>query len=365
MAERPLHIGVDARELLGHPTGVGRFLLGLLGAWSDAATMSHTFTLFVPGAPPPSVASLGDRFVVAVEPAPHAGTWWEQVRLPRAAVRAGIDVLFSPGYTAPLRLSCPSVVAIHDVSFFAHPEWFAWREGLRRRWLTRAGARRASLVVTLTEFSAREIERWLGVPRERIRLAPPGAPTVAPRADASPREPVVLFVGSLFNRRRIPDLLRGFAQVAARVPDARLVLVGDNRTHPPIDPLALAADLGLGGRVEWRAYVSDEALEDLYWAARVFVFLSEYEGFAMTPLEALAHNVPPVLLDTPVAREVYGDAAWLVSMDTLVAGLVDLLTDENARSRVLAEGRRRLATYTWARAAATVRAALEHAADVP
>ena len=134
----------------------------------------------------------------------------------------------------------------------------------------------------------------------RIRLAPPGAPTVTPLREApGTREPLVLFVGSLFNRRRIPDLLSGFARAAQRVPDARLVLVGDNRTHPPIDPTAIAASLGLAARVDWQSYVTDDALELLYDTARVFAFLSDYEGFAMTPLEALAHGVPSVLLDTP------------------------------------------------------------------
>src|SRR6185295_3606523 len=103
-----------------------------------------------------------------------------------------------------------------------------------------------------------------------------------------------LFVGSLFNRRRLPDMLHAFKLTLARVPEARLILVGDNRTHPHIDPLTLAAALGVSAQVEWRAYVPEEELEALYDRAKVFLFLSEYEGFAMTPLEALAHGVPPV-----------------------------------------------------------------------
>jgi len=237
---------------------------------------------------------------------------------------------------------------------------------MRRRSLTRAAARRARVVITISEFSAREIVRWLGVPRERIRLAPPGAARIS-RGEAAARDPIVLFVGSLFNRRRIPELLRGFAIVARRVPDARLVLVGDNRTTPPIDPGAIARELGIGTKVEWRSYVPDEELDRLYWRARAFVFLSEYEGFAMTPLEALAHDVPSVLLDTPVAREVYGSAARFVTetpggVVPLADALIELLTDDGARAKLLEEGRRLLNKYSWAQTATTVRQALEDAA---
>ena len=87
--------------------------------------------------------------------------------LPRLVRNGKADVLFSPGYTAPLFAGVPMVVAIHDVSFAAHPEWFGWREGLRRRMLTRLSARRAARVLTISEFSKREIVTRLGVARRK------------------------------------------------------------------------------------------------------------------------------------------------------------------------------------------------------
>jgi glycosyltransferase involved in cell wall biosynthesis len=363
--ERALNIGIDARELCGHPTGVGRYLSGLLDVWATDPALPHRFTLVSPVPFGPSPDWPRDRISVLVDPASEAGTLWEQTRLPRIARQKRMDVWFSPGYTAPLRVPCPSVVAIHDLSFFAHPEWFNWREGLRRRWLTRASARRARIVITISEFSRREIERWLGVPPDRVRLAQPGAPAMAARrVNAAEREPMVLFVGSLFNRRGIARLVRAFAGVALHVPGSTLVLVGDNRTNPVVDPLALARDLGIGDRVEWRAYVAEDELERLYGRARVFAFLSEYEGFAMTPLEALAHDVPSVLLDTPVAREVYGPAArYVTTADrALETALVELLTDERARASLLQHGRSLLTGYSWQRSADVVRQALEDAA---
>jgi glycosyltransferase involved in cell wall biosynthesis len=371
-----LHIGVDARELLGQPTGVGRFLARVLQAWSESPQFRHRVSLFLPAPAPDWAARLGSHFTLVVDsrdPATGAssgppqsqsrGTVWEQTRLPRLAARTNVDVLFCAGYTAPLWPSCPTVVVVHDVSFFAHPEWFAWRERRRRQWITRASARRAAVVITVSQFSADEMRKWLGVSSDRVRVIRHGSPDISP-GHAAARGPVVLFVGSIFNRRHLPEMIAAFASVVTRVPGARLVLVGDNRTTPRQDPIALASAAGISASVEWRRYVDDEELNRLYEQARVFLFLSDYEGFAMTPLEALAHGAPSVLLDTPVAREVYGSAARYVSADTdrIADALVNLLTDEATRARLLADGEQLLRQSTWPHTAAEVLAAIEGAA---
>lgn len=346
MAEPSLHIGVDGRELAGRPTGVGRYLDEVLKAWRQSSHWPHRLTIFTPG------------------PSENAGTWWEQRRLPQLMNRAQIDVLFAPAYTAPILTRCPTVLAVHDVSFFAHPEWFGRREGLRRRLLTKAAARRARFVVTLSEFSATEIVRYVDVPRDRIVLAPPAAAVPAAR-HSNRAAATVLFVGSLFTRRRIPLLIEGFAKALERQPDARLVLVGENRTTPLIDPRAIARRLGVADHVTWLDYVPEDQLEDLYRSASVCVYLSEYEGFGMPPLEALARGVPPVLLDTRVGREVYGDVASFCDPTPASIGsaLAALLSDERLRADRLGRGAALLSRFTWPKTAAILRQTLERAAS--
>jgi len=359
----PVTIAIDARELAGHPTGVGRYLAGVLTQWA-ADRLPHRLRLILHAPPPAWILQLPLDLQVDVVPAAVAGTWWEQTVLPDAIHRSGADVLLAPAYTAPLRSPCPTVLIVHDVSFCAQPSGFRWREGLRRRWLTRASAKRAAAVVTVSAFSADEISRYLGVPRAGVRIAPQGAPAWSGGPPALDREPLVLSVGTLFTRRHVPTLLEAFAQVAARVPGARLVLVGGNKTHPHIDPEALAATLGIADAVTWHTYVADDALDALYRRARAFAFLSDYEGFAMTPMEAAARGVPSVLLDTAVAREVYGDGATRVPLSTpaVASALTALLTDPAAHVAATAAARDRLAHYTWQRTAAVLRTALEDAA---
>src|ERR1019366_3692375 len=128
-------------------------------------TRAHSFVLYTPESL--SIRLDARRFPTRLVPrAP--GLWWEQVRLPRVAAADHLDVFFAPAYTAPLALGVPTAVTIHDVSFVAHPEWFTTREGLQRRWLTRLAARKARAVLTVSNFSRRELMEHLGVPAARI-----------------------------------------------------------------------------------------------------------------------------------------------------------------------------------------------------
>ena len=355
-----MRIGIDARELAGHATGVGRYLAGLLREWSAAPDLRHEFLLY--GTAEPPIRLDPRRFHQRTIPG-AAGTWWEQTQLPQALKQDHLDVFFAPAYTAPLRLTIPSVLTIHDVSYTAHPEWFTMREGVRRRWLTRQSAMRARAIVTVSQFSRREIVEHLQVPESRIHVIPQGIdrPRVARGSGDQGR---ILFVGSILNRRHVPDLIRAVHRLARTRPDVTLDIVGDDRSFPPEDVAGQIRNLELENRVRWHRYVTDEQLLDLYTRARAFAFLSEYEGLGMTPLEALACNVPPVLYDTAVARESCGEAALFVppgNQAALLTALETALFDEPARRGLLAAAPAALARYEWPRAARETLALIESA----
>lgn len=358
-----MRIGIDARELCGRATGVGRYLGGLLAEWADEErARAHEFVLYAPE--PVALPLDARRFVVRIIPG-APGTWWEQVRLPKAAADDHLDVFFAPGYTAPLRLRTPTVVAIHDLSFVAHPEWFRPREGIRRRLLTRRSAERARAVITISSFSRQELMEQLGVPAARIHVIPPGINRVGGSGRSKPAEYRVLYVGSILNRRHVTDLVKAFGRVARAHADASLDIVGDNRSHPHEDlPRAIAAEQ-VDGRIRWHQHISDEDLRALYGDARAFAFLSEYEGLGMTPLEALAAGVPPVVGDTLVARESCGDAALYVGVQDIgaIARALELaLFDEPTRARLLAAAPATLEKYNWRRSAREALAVIEGAA---
>jgi glycosyltransferase involved in cell wall biosynthesis len=345
-----MRIAIDARELAGRPTGVGRYLAELLRAWDAIpGALAHEFVLCAASlvALPPLT-----QLRVTHATAPGRGPWWEQRVLPRLVAQAGADVLFAPAYSGPLFPGAPMVVTIHDVSFAAHPEWFAAREGFRRRLTTRLAARRARRVLTVSDFSKREIVRCCGIDPSKIDVVYSGATRLAATGATAvpPTRPTVLYVGSVFARRHVPELIDGFGRLARRRPDVALEIVGDNRSRPPLDLAALAHTAAPDGRIRVRDYVSDAELATLYRQASAFAFLSEYEGFGLTPLDALAAGVPIVVLDTEVAREIYGPAAIYVSGPDAAlvdAALDQALFDASARTRVLEAAPLVLERYSW------------------
>jgi glycosyltransferase involved in cell wall biosynthesis len=168
----------------------------------------------------------------------------------------------------------------------------------------------------------------------------------------------------VFTRRHVVDLIRAFAPIARERADASLDIVGDNRSYPRENLRATIAAEGVEAQVQWHEYVSDEALAALYARARAFAFLSEYEGFGLTPLEALARGIPPVLLDTPSARETCGEAAVYVqagNLGAITAAIRTGLFDEEARARILAAAPAQLEKFRWPRAAAETLAVIERA----
>ena len=366
-------IAVDARELCGHRTGVGRYLGELLHQWAtDPAATRHTWRLYAHDAP-----VVPEAFRDAVHVVPGAGgTQWEQWHLARAVAADAPDVLFSPAYTMPCLVRCPRVVAIHDMSFAAHPEWFSWREGWRRRVLTRWSARHAERVLTISAFSRREILRWTGCAEDRVVVTPLGTPTVVTSvADVTApadKAPSILYVGSIFVRRHVDALIAAFLRhVAPQHPTATLDIIGENRMPAgvPICADLDAAPASARTRVRIRSFVDEGSLRDAYAAASVFAFLSDYEGFGLTPLEAMAYGAVPVVLETEVSREVYGEAARRIApgdrlVDDLGAALLELLTSDDARHRIRQEAPRTLARYRWSQTAAVTLQVLEEVARV-
>lgn len=367
-----MRIGIDGREFLEHRTGVGRYLGSLCEQWLRLKCGQHEFVIYSP-LPGDDLSALGPPFTEKTSGLFHhqsvagrPGTWWEQIQLPLAVHRDQIDVFFAPAYSAPIQLSIPYVITMHDVSFAAHPEWFRWREGLRRRLLASHAMTHAKAVITVSNFSKTEIIRCFDVPAEQVHVIHHGSPPELSSVSAYEiPTPLILYVGSIFNRRNLPTLIKAFAKVQAVIPDAQLAIVGANHTYPKQDLETIVDQNDVGNQVNLYEYVTDNKLSTLYRQARVFVFLSEYEGFGLPPLEALSVGVPIILGDTAVAREIYGDASLFVPHTNVAAvaeTITTLLGNNAVRSRQQSRASELLPSFSWERSAQNTLAVLENAA---
>ena len=369
-------IGVDARELQGRPTGTGRYLRSLLRRWTEDGTEDR-FVAYFNGAPPddPLLRRPG-VLLRSLTTVPVHSLAWQEWRLPPAVERDRVQVFFSPAYTCPLRLTIPRVTAVHDLSFFSLPDDFSWREALRRRVFTGLSIGASKRILACSAFTRREITSRFPDAASRVREIPLGPdedlPAGPARADARARlrveGPLVLTVGTLLNRRRLPTLLHATSLLARRFPNLVLDVVGDNRTHPRVDFEALVRRLSVERRVRLSGFVTEAGLADRYAAADVAVFLSEYEGFGLPALEAAARGVPLVLSHRPSLSEVFAGAARFVEPQDPVAvatAVGALLDQEGVRADLVERGLALAARHSWARTASLTRQALEEAVDEP
>jgi glycosyltransferase involved in cell wall biosynthesis len=288
----------------------------------------------------------------------HRGLWWSERIVPKAARRDGVDVFFAPAYTCPLTLDRPRVTVVHDVSFFALPHDFGLIDGFRRRATVAASLRASRVVITVSDFSRREIEglfpdtrgRVVHIPHGRDDDLPPPPDRAGARAALGLEGPMILTVGAILNRRPLPTLLRAAGRIRHRWPGLTLHVVGENRTDPPLDVDQAVEDAGLTGHVGLAGFVDDDALVARYAAADVAVFLSDYEGFGLPALEAMARGVPVIVSRAPAMGEIFAEAALVVDArdEQQVAEAIDsVLRDGDLRADLVRRGHALAARYSW------------------
>lgn len=354
-----MRLAIDARELEGHPTGVGRVLAGLLEAWPT------TDELLLIARRPLALPPIRARHSTILHRGwlPLPGTAWEQLLLPDVVARAGADLLLSPAYGMPWNAPCPVVVGMHDCACFALAQEFRVRERMRRQWLARLAARHARLLFMGSEFSAGEAELHLGVERDRLLVLPYGVsprfrPPAAPEVERIARRyrlegRTVLFVGSHLQRRMLPALAAAVQRLAGARSDVRLALVGRRPEAERIPGIDLPPE-----QLLWLGWVEDADLPALYAAATVVAYPSTYEGFGLPVMEGLACGTPVVTSDAGSLAEIYPGRAWIVANDhpeEWERALATLLDSPEERERWTSAARDWAAGRDWQLAADRLR----------
>ena len=282
----------------------------------------------------------------------------EQTLLPRAARRAGIDLLHNLFTTAPVVLGVPQVTTILDLIYKRFPQTHAGLRAWGLRALVPLAARRSRRILTLSEAAKADVVRFLGIPEARVDvtyLGPGIADDVTPVPEEELRSrfhlgdgPVVLSVSA---KRPHKNLERLFEAVAGI--DAELVVTG----YPT--PFEAELRRKAGTRIHFGGWVSDEELAGLYDLATCLVFPSLAEGFGLPVLEAMQRALPVACSNTTSLPEVAGDAAlYFDPTDTAAIreALERLLKDAGLREHLAAAGRVQAEKFSWeATAEATLR----------
>jgi glycosyltransferase involved in cell wall biosynthesis len=315
------------------------------------------------------VARAPDRYQ-AVQPRPRArrralAQGWEQVALPARAARLHASVVFSPANLAPLAWP-RNVVVVHDAAVLREPRAYSRAYGAWHRRIGLACARGALAVVTVSDFSRRELIGRAGLDPARMVVIPGGVgdrftPDVNPAPAARKLgldRPYALTIATDDPRKNLGALSPAAAALADRGID--LVWAGDSRPY-------FSREVSHAG-LRSIGYVDDDDLPGLYRGARAFVLPSRYEGFGLTCVEAMACGTPVVAADRAALPETCGDAALLVDPDdprALTEAVVSAATEPPVAGRLRAAGLKRARRFTWERTVESTDALLRELAAGP
>lgn len=277
--------------------------------------------------------------------------------LPRLLKSIKPDV-FHCQYILPPLTKTKSVITIHDLAHEHFPESFHPVEAARMKKLVPWSARRATHVLTVSDFSAADISKRFTISREKITVV-----YQAPSQDFKPRDkntcqehiakvygiqpPFILYVGRIQSRKNLPRLVEAYSRVSKRGVVAKLVIVG-KKDWQAKQLMEKIRQLGMENSVVFPGYVPLDDLPLFYNAAELFVFPSIFEGFGLPVVESMASGLPTITSFGSSLEEIAGDGAMLVDpfdVTSIANALGKVLTDSDLRQQLIARGLARSAHF--------------------
>ncbi|MBN1422979.1 glycosyltransferase family 4 protein [Candidatus Fermentibacteria bacterium] len=361
-------IGIDISRTLGQPGGVGLFADRFVRALVRVDTTNrYTLYPFFWFCHPPDYRQAfkpktrNFRLHDQNRSFETLRRRWSGEDLPPRELLGPVELLHSPGYTAPYVPGIRLCVTIHDMSFLTHPHFhteenrkFCMVQSLR-------AARLADAILCDSQSTADDVRRYLHVPLDRLFVIPGAAGPEFRRLEDSQAialtllrlgitENFLLFVGSVEPRKNLSALIEAFARLklGSQRPEWLVIAGGTGWKNEQI--YERVRELKLEHAVRFLGYLPVEDLVVLYNACRAFVYPSLYEGFGLPVLEAMSCGAPVVSSGVSSLPEVAGDAALLIDPhdgDALVEAMEAVLDDAGLRATLRAKGVEQASRFSW------------------
>jgi len=370
-----MKIGIDCHNLEGKRMGVGRYLFNLLQCWSKPDSDAEFILYFKNHIPDDIPQGKNSRSEILKT---ESNAAFEHFLLPKAVREDKIDLFFSPSYILPLRISrkIKTAVAVHDISYEAHPEWFSWQNRILLRRVSKRSIKRADIIFTPSEFTKKEILKYYRISAEKIFVVPLATDEKF-RQTENNSKPIkekykinnkfIFYIGAIFSRRFVPECIEAFKQVAEKFPDHQFLISGTNYMYPAVDIgyIIKKANEDIGREAILHTdYVDENDLVYLYNHADLFIWLSSYEGFGLPPIEALACGTPVITTKMGSLAEAVGDSAVFIKnpedVKEIGAAMEKILSNESLANELIKKGSKQAQKFSWEKTAQETLRILTH-----
>lgn len=351
-------IGVDGNEAnVKNQVGVSVYTKNLLYWFAKSADKNTRFKIFLRQPPLDFLPKENQFFKYKVI---RAGFLWSQLFLPLTLYLTNrVDVFFSPAHYSPRFCPCPTIVTVHDLSYFYYPEEFLKKDLYQLKNWTSYSILQAKKVISVSKTTKKDLMNFYHLPEEKIEVIYNGYekqiqnPKSKSQHYISKLKPYILFVGTIQPRKNITVLIDAYAKLLEKYPDFRLIIAGKKGwLYEKI--FDKVRRLNLKNKIIFAGHVSDEKLIDLYKDAFCFVIPSLYEGFGIPILEAMAYNCPVIASFASSLPEVGGEACLYFdpeSPDDLLEKINQLLDSNELRNDLIKKGAGRIKSFSWKKSA--------------
>jgi len=352
-------IGIDGNEAnVREKVGVSMYTLKLLEYFQRVSNEHDQFIVFLKDTPRDELPFQTTYFKYCVV---KGSFLWSQIALPLHLMfshytKNKIDVFFSPAHYAPRFSFCPTVVTIHDLSYFYYPQEFLKKDLFKLKQWTDYSVNRAKKVITVSKTTKKDLVKYYPHIEPKIKVIYNGMEkeesennTPSTNFKSLTSQKYILYVGTLQPRKNIVTLIRAFRLFHANHPEFKLVIAGKRGWLFDLI-FKEAQDLYVNEHIIFPGYVSDEELVGLYRKAFCFVLPSLYEGFGIPVLESMNYGCPVIASFNSSLPEVGGDACLYIDPqkpEDIVSKLELLLEDKTLRKELIKKGKGRISFFSW------------------
>ncbi|MFC1711442.1 glycosyltransferase family 4 protein [Patescibacteria group bacterium] len=356
-------IGIDANEAnIGKRVGVNVIAFELLWGLYKLKPKNINFRILLSNSPLSDLPKQTNWWQYEVF---GPSSFWTFTGLPKRLyfAKPKIDVMFSPSHYGPLISPVPFVVSIMDLGFLRWPEQFTKKDYFQLKYGTRQSVKKATKVITISEFSKKDIVETYKTRSEKVEVVFPGykkpenlkVDTQIVKQKFSLEDDYLLYLGTLKPSKNISKLIKAFKMFVLKYPKTKLVLAG-KKGWLYKEIFALVKKLNLEEKIVFTGYVSEKDKLALLKKAKALILSSLWEGFGIPVLEAFGSNTPVICSKLASLPEVAGDAAIYIknpnSVNSIYLSLIKMVKlSQEQRNRLIEKGKKQLDRFSWEKAA--------------